>query len=116
MTFGRHRNDFCCRLADIKGRDEFRAKFKIPYSYDHLVSTSGQCDASINEKSGNNARLFHVLVLEFEIKMLFLRFLSFHKTFKVGNPLDAGVAVYSGTVLISVVYGYRYSVHLVYFR
>ena len=50
MTFGRHRNDFCCRLADSKVRDEFRAKFKIPHSYDHLVSTSGQCDVSIIEK------------------------------------------------------------------
>ena len=47
MTFGRHRNDFCCGLADVKVRDEFRAKFKIPHSYDHLVSTSGQCDVSM---------------------------------------------------------------------
>ena len=47
MTFGRHHNDFCCCLSDVKVRDEFRPKFKIPHSYDHLVSTSGQCDASI---------------------------------------------------------------------
>ena len=33
----------------IKVRDKFRAKFKIPHSYDHLVATSGQCDASITE-------------------------------------------------------------------
>ena len=31
-----------------KVRDEFRAKFKIPHSYDHLVSNSGQCAASIS--------------------------------------------------------------------
>ena len=34
-------------ISILKVRDEFRAKFKIPHSYDHLVSTSGQCDASI---------------------------------------------------------------------
>ena len=38
-------------MADVKVRDEFRAKFKIAHSYDHLVSTSGQCDASINKIS-----------------------------------------------------------------
>ena len=46
MTLGMYRNDFCCCLADIEVWDEFRAKFKIPHSYDHLVSTSGQCEAS----------------------------------------------------------------------
>ena len=49
MTFARHRIDFCCLLAGVKVRDEFRAKFKIPLSYDHLVSTSGQFDASTIE-------------------------------------------------------------------
>ena len=58
MTFGRHRNDFCSGLADIKVRDEFRAKFKIPHSYDHLVSTSGQCDASIKEDLGLGGKIF----------------------------------------------------------
>ena len=35
----------------LMSKFEFRAKFKFPHSYDHLVSTSGQCDASIKKNS-----------------------------------------------------------------
>ena len=37
-------------MADVKVRDKFCEKFKIPHSYDHLVSTSGQCDAIKSQK------------------------------------------------------------------
>ena len=47
VTFCRHRTCFGCWLAFDQVRGYLRPKFQIPYSCVHLVSTSGQCDASI---------------------------------------------------------------------
>ena len=47
VTLCRHRTCFRCSLAVDQVRGHLRAKFKIPYSYGHLVSMSEQCDASI---------------------------------------------------------------------
>ena len=44
---GRHRTCFGCCLAVDQIRGHLRAKFTIPYSFVHLVSISGQCDASL---------------------------------------------------------------------
>ena len=49
VTFCRHRTCFGCWLAVDQVRGYLRPKFQIPYSCVHLVSTSGQCDASITK-------------------------------------------------------------------
>ena len=46
VTFCWHRTCFRCSLAVDQVRGHLRAKFKTPYSHGHLVSISGQCDAS----------------------------------------------------------------------
>ena len=52
VTFCWHRICFRCSLTVEQVRGHLRAKFKIPYSYGHLVSISGQCDASIRKIAG----------------------------------------------------------------
>ena len=67
-------------------RDHLCAKFKIPYSYDHLVSISGYSDASIREHKTLISRLtqraskyipVYIASLYNELVVIFLGYLGF---------------------------------------
>jgi hypothetical protein len=59
-------------------RGHLRAKFKIPYSYGHLVSISGQCDASIGQMlaflSGSKARIYKLYFFRQCINIVYISF------------------------------------------
>ena len=78
VTFCWHRTCFRCSLAVDQVRGHLRAKFKIPYSYGHLVSISGQCDASIGQMlaflSVSKARIYKLYFFRQCINIVYISF------------------------------------------